>query len=106
MTSVRPKLKPETPKVVTAWDSHTGRTIYQTRAGDWSELVSEAAIHTHDAAEDALTKAKADQLRATDPYVMEVTAEGAVAGRETLRETMRAKGPSVHPQFGRQAGNN
>lgn len=106
MTSVRPKLKPDTPKVVTAWDSRSGRTIYLTETGDWTELVSEAAVLIQDAADTALAKAKADQLRATDPYVMEVTAEGVVAGRETLRENMRANGPSIHPQFGRQAGNN
>ena len=44
MTSVRPKLKPDTPKVVTAWDSRSGRTIYLTESGDWTELVGEAAV--------------------------------------------------------------
>jgi hypothetical protein len=27
----------------------------------------------------------------TDPYFMEVTADGKIAGRETLRESMRAE---------------
>ena len=40
-----------------------------------------------------------------DPYVMEVKPEGGVAGRETVRETIRALGPTVRPDLGRQAGN-
>ena len=32
--------------------------------------------------------------------------DGAVAGRETIRETIRAKGPTTHLHFGKQAGNN
>ncbi|MEO0607736.1 MAG: DUF2849 domain-containing protein [Pseudomonadota bacterium] len=31
----------------------------------------------------------------TDPYFMEVTEDGNVAGRETLREQIRANGPTV-----------
>jgi hypothetical protein len=42
----------------------------------------------------------------TDPYFMQVTPEGKVAGRETIRETIRARGPTNHPMFGKQAGNN
>jgi hypothetical protein len=37
---------------------------------------------------------------------MQVTPEGKVAGRETIRETIRERGPTNHPMFGKQAGNN
>ncbi len=106
MSSVRPKLKPDVPKVVTAWNPHTGRTVYRTASGDWSENVSEAEVMVGDAATDALASAEADQLRANDPYLMEVSETGEITGRETLRETIRASGPTVHAHFGRQAGNN
>ncbi len=57
-------------------------------------------------ANDILAWASKDQARVSDPYFMQVTPEGKVAGRETLRETIRAKGPTTHPMFGKQAGNN
>jgi hypothetical protein len=106
MSSVRPVLKPDVPKAVTAWDLRTGRVVYWTTQGTWSHDVADAAPFTGDAAEAALANAKKkEQTRIADPYFMEVTAEGGVAGRETVRETIRAQGPSTHPGHGRQAGN-
>ncbi len=105
MSSVRPKLSADTPKAVTAWDTRTGRTVYLTPSRDWSESVSDAAVLTGAEADEALAAALSDQKRATDPYHMQVGPEGGVAGRETIRETIRANGPSNHPQFGKQAGN-
>lgn len=99
MSSVRPKLSPATPKVVTAWDVGTGRTVYRTSAGDWSESVSEGDVLTGEAADAALDTAKGDEKRILDPYLMEVTSDGKVAGRETLRETIRATGPTIHPEY-------
>ncbi|MEL6567443.1 MAG: DUF2849 domain-containing protein [Pseudomonadota bacterium] len=104
MTSVRPKLKPETPKTVTAWDTATGEVIYMTEAGDWSPDPKAIGVFTDDAAEAALSAAKAQEGRVTDPYFMEVTAEGSIAGRETLRERIRAEGPTVHPHFAKSGG--
>ena len=43
MTSVRPKLKPDTPKAVTAWATRTGRSVWMRQDGTWSENVGEAA---------------------------------------------------------------
>ncbi len=103
MSSVRPKLKPATPKVVTAWDASNGFTTYRTASGDWTQNVAEAEVLTHEAADEALEAAKKDQTRATDPYLMEVTEDGKVTGRETLRESIRAEGPTCHPNYGRQA---
>lgn len=99
MSSVRPKLGPNVPKVITAWDVRSGATVYRTAAGEWSETVSEAEILVGEAADSALDAAKGDETRILDPYVMEVSDEGAVTGRETLRETIRATGPTIHPQF-------
>ncbi len=105
MSSERPKLGPDTPKVITAWDSRTGRTIYLTAGKTWSPLVSDAAVLTGPGANDLLAWAASDQTNASDPYFMQVSPEGAIAGRETLRETIRAKGPTNHRQFGKQSGN-
>lgn len=99
MTSVRPKLAPDTPKVITAWNVETGATVYRTEAGDWSETLSAAEVLTGDAAMSALEAAAKDEGRILDPYVMEVTENGKVSGRETLRETIRAVGPTIHPEY-------
>lgn len=99
MTSVRPKLSADTPKVVTAWNVLTGGTVYRTSAGKWSEFVSDAHIVSGADAEQALAAAQKEETLVLDPYVMEVTENGQVAGRETLRETIRANGPTIHPQF-------
>ncbi|MEL6474068.1 MAG: DUF2849 domain-containing protein [Pseudomonadota bacterium] len=103
MTSVRPKLKPETPKTVTAWETATGAVVWMTGTGDWSTNPDDIGVFTGDEAERRLAEAKADEGRVTDPYFMEVTEEGRVAGRETLRETIRAEGPTTHPEFQRGA---
>jgi hypothetical protein len=90
MTSVRPKLKPETPKSITAWDTATGRTVWLKSDGSWTEDVTQLAVFTGDEAEAALAAALKQEGLVTDPYFMEVTAEGGITGRETLRESLRA----------------
>lgn len=106
MSSERPKLAPETPKVVTAWVSATGRAVYLTKDRNWSENLADAEVLTGLGANDILAWATKDQLRVADPYFMQVTPDGKVTGRETIRETMRSVGPTTHRHFGKQAGNN
>jgi hypothetical protein len=106
VSSERPKLSPETPKVITAWLSTTGRVVYLTKDRAWSEDLCEAEVMTGLGANDVLAWAAQDQTRVADPYFMQVSPEGAVSGRETIRETIRARGPTNHPMFGKQAGNN
>ncbi len=106
MSSERPKLGPDIPKVITSWAPATGRVIYLTKERNWSPELADAEIFTGPAAAEVLAWASTDQTRATDPYFMQVTPDGKVAGRETLRETIRANGPTNHLMFGKQAGNN
>ena len=106
MSSERPKLGPDIPKVITAWLSTTGRVVYLTKDRNWSEQLADADVLTGPSASDLLAWAATDQTRVSDPYFMQVSADGKVAGRETLRETIREFGPTNHPMFGKQAGNN
>ncbi len=106
MSSERPKLAPDTPKVITAWLSASGRVVYLTKDRAWSENLADADVLSGVGANDILAWAAKDQTRVADPYFMQVTADGKVAGRETLRETIRERGPTNHPMFGKQAGNN
>lgn len=90
MTSVRPKLKPETPKAVTAWFTATGRSAWLAPDGTWTDDASNVGVFTGDEAEARLAAAMKQEGLITDPYFMEVTETGDITGRETLRETMRA----------------
>lgn len=95
MTSVRPKLKPETPKAITAWETATGRSVWMTQVGTWSSDAGKAAAFTGEIAEARLAEALKQEGQVTDPYFMEVTETGGITGRETIRETIRAEGPTV-----------
>jgi hypothetical protein len=106
VSSERPKLAPDTPKVITAWLSTTGRVVYLTKDRNWSEALADAEVLTGVGANDILAWAAKDQTRVADPYFMQVSPDGKVAGRETIRETIRSRGPTNHPMFGKQAGNN
>ena len=78
MTSARPKLKPETPKTVTAWETLTGKVVWMTADGGWTDNVSELGVFTGDEAETRLAAALADEGTVTDPYFMEVSADCAL----------------------------
>lgn len=95
MTSVRPKLKPETPKAVTAWETVTGENVWMTADGGWTKDPAQIGAFTGEEAEARLADAQAQEGQVTDPYFMEVTETGGITGRETLRETIRATGPTV-----------
>lgn len=90
MTSVRAKLKPETPKAVTAWFTATGRSAWLSADGTWTDDASLLGVFTGDEAETRLAEAMKQEAIITDPYFMEVTETGGIAGREALRESMRA----------------
>ena len=106
MSSERPKLGPDTPKVITSWLSQTGRVVYLTKHREWSEELGDAEVLIGPDAAAVLAWAAKDQTRVADPYFMQVTSEGKVSGRETIRESIRATGPTTHRNFGKQAGNN
>ena len=101
MTSVRPKLKPDTPKAVTAWETGSGRVVYRTADGSWSADPERLGVFSGDEADAQLAAALSEEGRVTDPYFMEVGADGSITGRETLRESIRANGPTV--SYGRAA---
>ncbi len=103
MTSVRPKLKPEQPKAVTAWETTTGDVVWMRTDGSWTKDVSEIGAFTGDEAEARLADAMANEALINDPYFMQVTADGAIDGRETLRETIRANGPTCYSLADKEA---
>ncbi|MBI1399365.1 DUF2849 domain-containing protein [Hyphomonas sp.] len=96
MTSVRPKLKPETPKAITGWATATGRSVWLAADGSWTEDARQLAVFIGDEAEARLAASMKQEGVVTDPYFMEVTETGEITGRETLRESMRANPSLAH----------
>ena len=91
MSSERPKLGPDIPKVITAWLSATGRVVYLTKDRNWSENLADAEVLTGAGANDMLAWAAQDQTRVSDPYFMQVTPDGASGGaRDDPRDDPRA----------------
>ena len=93
-------------KVVTANRLRDGVVVYRAADSTWTEDLSAAEVVEGEAAIGALAAAQADELDAVGAYLMDVDASGGVVpdGRGKLRETIREAGPTIHPQFGRQAG--
>ncbi|MEM1409581.1 MAG: DUF2849 domain-containing protein [Pseudomonadota bacterium] len=90
-------------KVITANDLFTGEPIYWTADQNWSADLHHALILEGEAALSELEKAAADEARSVGPYLMDVDQDRHPSGRGQLREDIRNDGPSIHPQFARQA---
>ena len=93
-------------KVMTANLLREGEVVYLTDAGDWSLWIGEARV-VHDEAGAAELDAGAQQGErarlVVGPYLMEVEESAAGPQPISTREIIRAKGPTVHPHFGKQA---
>ena len=81
-------------KVLTANRLTDGAVVYFAEQGGWTQALQAAARLTPDEAEAALARTNAEPGVFVGPYLMEADEAGA-AGRERLRETIRAGGPTV-----------
>lgn len=93
-------------KVVTANRLRDGDVVYLRGDGSWSDWLEEATV-ARDGDEEARLLALAEQgvseRLVVAPYAFKVTEENGRPRPIGQRETLRAKGPSVHPAFGKQA---
>lgn len=98
MTSpLQQKLKITGPVVVTANRLADGAVVYLAADRAWTTDLANATVTTSaPAAQELLTAAKGDRLRAVDPYVapVKVAADGGVRPGN-LRETIRCAGPTI-----------
>jgi hypothetical protein len=97
MTSpLQQKLRVTGPSVVTANRLADGVVVYRTADGGWSAELSAAAVITNaEEAKALLAAARADFLRAVDPYVAPVEFAGERMRPANLRERIRAEGPTI-----------
>jgi hypothetical protein len=94
-----------TAQIVTANRLSDGLVVYLNGAG-WSERIDDAGVAADDAAADRLlarAEGPGQAVRVVDPYLIEVTREGAVPRPVSHREAIRARGPTVRTDLGRQA---
>ena len=93
-------------KVMTANLLRDGDVVYLTAAGTWSLWLREAAVARDSDGEAELEaggqKAERGQI-VVGPYLMNVDESAAGPQPIGTREKIRAKGPTVHPHFGKQA---
>lgn len=90
-------------RIITAWRLLDGGVIYLGKDRTWVETLEDAEPLEGEAADAALAWAKQPSLETSivDPYDMPIS-DGAPSGRR-VRETIRAVGPTVRPDLGRNA---
>jgi hypothetical protein len=95
-----------THQIVTANRLIDGAVVYLTADGGWSEDFADAAVAADEAGAKALAAtgeaAVAAQL-VVAPYRAEVGLEQGRPVPADMKERIRARGPSIHPGFGKQA---
>jgi hypothetical protein len=96
------KARNEGRKVVTANRLHDGVVVYR-GTDEWTEDLDVAWVVEGDAALALLDVTLGEEREVVGPYLMDVDDAAAPSGRAELRERIRAAGPTIHPQFGRQA---
>ncbi len=95
-----------TDQVLTANRLSDGAVVYLTPAGTWSETITDSRIAEDAEASAALMAAGLNVAggRVADaPYLIDVVADEGGVRPLRYREQLRASGPSVHPEFGKQA---
>ena len=91
-------------KAITANRLGDGAVVYLDDNGQWTAQLAKAARYEGEAAEAALADVKLRATEIADVYLIDVSEDGAPAGRAALRETIRTAGPTVREDLGYQAG--
>jgi hypothetical protein len=93
-------------QIITANTLAVGDVTYLTKDGGWSGWVDDARIAETEAEGAEMLelgkKGVADGL-VVDAYLIDITLEDGKIKPVRWREQIRANGPPVHPQFGKQA---
>lgn len=93
-------------EIVTANRLIDGIVVFQDAAGGWSEDFARAAIlKDAKSTKAALGVAKSDEARdlIVEPYAVAVEFRNGHFVPKALRELIRASGPTIHPEMGKQA---
>ena len=92
----------ETSQILNANDLRSGDVVYWTGT-DWSRDIQAAALVTDEAEADAIGQREEAAQRIVAAYRIDVTAENGRIWPTVYREQVRAAGPSVRADLGKQA---
>lgn len=95
-----------TAKVISANRLGDGIVVYLGAKGDWVERIDDSRVARGADDEAALTgagAAAADAQIVVDPYLIDVSEDGGKVRPTKYRELLRALGPSVREDLGKQA---
>ncbi len=92
-------------KLITGHNLRTGIVVYRTAAKGWSENLADAVAYEDADSDAALAEAKLEATQITNVYLIEADGPGQPSKRVLLRESIRAQGPTVRRDLGKQAGN-
>ena len=98
--------KPLPPQVLTANLLVGGDVVYWRQDGAWAQDLADAFVFEAGAGiEAALQRAEAnvEARKVLDPYTFAVTLDEGIIYPASIRETIRAKGPTVRLDLGKQA---
>ena len=88
---------------LTASDLRDGEAVFWAQ-GRWATRFADAELfEPAGSGEAALARAKAQPTVVVDPYLIELVLENGVAVPTSYRERVRALGPTIHPEMGKQA---
>ncbi|KZD07405.1 DUF2849 domain-containing protein [Oceanibaculum pacificum] len=92
-------------KIITANRLIDGEVVWLGPDGDWVEAVAAAAIFDAAALEVGMEGARRGVAAGlvVDPLAIDVVLRGGAPVPSRLRERIRAFGPTVHPDYGKQA---
>jgi Protein of unknown function (DUF2849) len=94
------------PDVITANRLTDGVVVFQTADGGWTEDFNRAvALLEPQATADALKRAKQDEANnvVVEPYAIVVEERNGHLAPKALREAIRAAGPTIRRDLGKQA---
>ena len=92
--------------IITANRLSDGIVLFQDNSGGWAEDFAHAAIYADaEATKAALARAKEDEAHdlIVEPYAVIVEQRNGHYVPKALRELIRASGPTIHPDLGKQA---
>lgn len=92
------------PQVLTANRLSDGAVVYWTAKGDWADVLGQAKIIDDPKAAESEGKRAQDARIVVGAYLMDVRVAGAEFEPVKMREVIRAAGPSVRLDLGKQAG--
>jgi polynucleotide 5'-kinase involved in rRNA processing len=93
-------------QVITANRLSDGAVVYFVAPGEWTDAIAAARVAEGEEAAAALlaqAETREEQLHVVGPYLMAASIDQGIPQPKELREVIRAKGPTIHPNLGKQA---